>query len=146
MNTRNASFLIIQLSTPGALIHCQKLTLQMAPFCPQIQVLWKIWVKMASKLVFIGGVAEYALPVIWDAFQMQMCLPFLLSMALTNPTCAWCREEGFQWSQCGCFHRRPGQPHGVSQGDSCLEHSKLFSIMLIMPRCWKWWQHLMTED
>ena len=30
----------------------------------------KNWVKMASKMVFIGGGAESAPPATWDAFQM----------------------------------------------------------------------------
>ena len=39
-------------------------------FCPPIKVMSKNWVKMASKLVFIGGGAESAPPSPWDAFQM----------------------------------------------------------------------------
>ena len=38
-------------------------------FCPPIKVMSKNWVKMASKLVFIGG-AESAPPATWDEFQM----------------------------------------------------------------------------
>ena len=47
-------------------------------FCPPIKVMSKNWVKMASKMVFIGGGAESAPPATWDAFQMLPLVGLML--------------------------------------------------------------------